>query len=186
MLDTLGDFLANSQRIYLFIAVLATAVFVIQFLMSMAGIHGDGGEGDFSVDSHDAADIAGLNFFSIKAIVSFVAFFGWGGYFFGHLGWGGLAIALFCGLLMMFLTALVISLLLKMQQSGNITGEDFVGKSGKVYLSIAAGRAKAGIVTVDFPGCTRQVEALADTEIVTGKAVTVVEKLSDHTFLVKE
>lgn len=186
MIETAGEFLANSQRIYLFVAVLATAVFVIQFLMSIAGISGDGGDGDFSVDSHDAADISGLNFFSVKAIVSFVAFFGWGGYFFGHLGWGGLAIAFFCGLLMMFLTALVISLLLKMQQSGNINGDDYVGKTGKVYLSIAADRAKAGMVTVDFPGCTRQVEALADTEIATGKAVTIVEKLTDHTFLVKE
>lgn len=44
---------------------------------------------------------------------------------------------------MMFLTALVVSLLLKMQQSGNITPAELVGQRGTVYLTVP-GRARPG------------------------------------------
>lgn len=184
-LSTIGDFLSGAESIYLFIAVAATTILVFQFILSLSGLHSADAEGaDFSVDSHDIGDITGLNFFSLKAIVSFIAFFGWGGYFFAHLGWGGLGIAIVCGFLMMFLTALVISLLLKMQQSGNITPADLVGKRGTIYLSVPAGRASGGMVTVSLPGCTRQIGARADEELKTGTGVVITEDLGDGNVLV--
>lgn len=144
-LTGIGEFLAGAGNLYLFIAVTGSVIFALQFIMTVAGIHSDvelDGAG-FDVDSHDISDIQGLNFFSLKAIVAFVTFFGWGGYFYGHLGWTGLAIAFGCGLIMMFLTALVVSLLLKMQQSGNITPAELVGQRGTVYLTVP-GRARPG------------------------------------------
>ncbi len=188
-LSGIGDFLSGAENIYLFIAVVGSVIFILQFIMSMTGLHADvdadGADfADFSVDAHDMQDIAGLNFFSLKAIVAFITFFGWGGYFFGHLGWGGLGIAFGCGFLMMFLTALVISLLLKMQQSGNITTADLIGKCGTVYLSIPAGRASGGMVTVKLPGCTRQIEARADDELKTGTAIVIREDLGNGSVLV--
>lgn len=186
-LSGIGDFLSGAENIYLFIAVAGSVIFIVQFIMSMAGIHADtdGADlADFSVDAHDMQDIAGLNFFSLKAIVAFITFFGWGGYFFGHLGWGGLGIAFGCGFMMMFLTALVISLLLKMQQSGNINTADLVGRHGTVYLTVPAGRAPGGMVTVSLPGCTRQVGARADDELKTGTAVVISEDLGDGSVLV--
>lgn len=184
LLSGIGDFLSGAGNIYLFIAVTGTVIFTLQFIMSMIGIHSDTDGADFSVEAHDVQDIAGLNFFSLKAIVSFIAFFGWGGYFFGHLGWGGLGIAFGCGFLMMFLSALVISLLLKMQQSGNITAADLIGKRGTVYLSIPAGRAPGGMVTVSLPGCTRQIGARSDDELKTGTAIVIGEDLGDGNVLV--
>ena len=181
-----GEFLAGAGNLYLFIAVTGSVIFALQFIMTVAGIHSDvelDGAG-FDVDSHDISDIQGLNFFSLKAIVAFVTFFGWGGYFYGHLGWTGLAIAFGCGLIMMFLTALVVSLLLKMQQSGNITPAELVGQRGTVYLTVPAGRAPGGMVTVTLPGCTRQVSARADNELKTGTAVVISENLGGGSFLV--
>lgn len=185
-LTGIGEFLAGAGNLYLFIAVTGSVIFALQFIMTVAGIHSDvelDGAG-FDVDSHDISDIQGLNFFSLKAIVAFVTFFGWGGYFYGHLGWTGLAIAFGCGLIMMFLTALVISLLLKMQQSGNITPAELVGQRGTVYLTVPAGRAPGGMVTVTLPGCTRQVSARADDELKTGTAVVISENLGGGSFLV--
>ena len=185
-LTGIGEFLAGAGNLYLFIAVTGSVIFALQFIMTVAGIHSDvelDGAG-FDVDSHDISDIQGLNFFSLKAIVAFVTFFGWGGYFYGHLGWTGLAIAFGCGLLMMFLTALVVSLLLKMQQSGNITPAELVGQRGTVYLTVPAGRAPGGMVTVTLPGCTRQVSARADDELKTGTAVVISENLGGGSFLV--
>ena len=185
-LTDIGEFLAGAGNLYLFIAVTGSVIFALQFIMTVAGIHSDvelDGTG-FDVDSHDISDIQGLNFFSLKAIVAFVTFFGWGGYFYGHLGWTGLAIAFGCGLIMMFLTALVVSLLLKMQQSGNITPAELVGQRGTVYLTVPAGRAPGGMVTVTLPGCTRQVSARADNELKTGTAVVISENLGGGSFLV--
>ena len=185
-LTGIGELLAGAGNLYLFIAVTGSVIFAPQFIMTGAGIHSDvelDGAG-FDVDSHDISDIQGLNFFSLKAIVAFVTFFGWGGYFYGHLGWTGLAIAFGCGLIMMFLTALVVSLLLKMQQSGNITPAELVGQRGTVYLTVPAGRAPGGMVTVTLPGCTRQVSARADNELKTGTAVVISENLGGGSFLV--
>lgn len=185
-LTGIGEFLAGAGNLYLFIAVTGSVIFALQFIMTVAGIHSDvelDGAG-FDVDSHDISDIQGLNFFSLKAIVAFVTFFGWGGYFYGHLGWTGLAIAFGCGLIMMFLTALVVSLLLKMQQSDNITPAELVGQRGTVYLTVPAGRAPGGMVTVTLPGCTRQVSARADDELKTGTAVVISENLGGGSFLV--
>lgn len=185
-LTGIGEFLAGAGNLYLFIAVTGSVIFALQFIMTVAGIHSDvelDGAG-FDVDSHDISDIQGLNFFSLKAIVAFVTFFGWGGYFYGHLGWTGLAIAFGCGLIMMFLTALVVSLLLKMQQSGNITPAELVGQRGTVYLTVPAGRAPGGMVTVTLPGCTRQVSARADDELKTDTAVVISENLGGGSFLV--
>ena len=185
-LTGIGEFLAGAGNLYLFIAVTGSVIFALQFIMTVAGIHSDvelDGAG-FDVDSHDISDIQGLNFFSLKAIVAFVTFFGWGGYFYGHLGWTGLAIAFGCGLIMMFLTALVVSLLLTMQQAGNITPAELVGQRGTVYLTVPAGRAPGGMVTVTLPGCTRQVSARADDELKTGTAVVISENLGGGSFLV--
>ena len=185
-LTGIGEFLAGAGNLYLFIAVTGSVIFALQFIMTVAGIHSDvelDGAG-FDVDSHDISDIQGLNFFSLKAIVAFVTFFGWGGYFYGHLGWTGLAIAFGCGLIMMFLTALVVSLLLKMQQTGNITPAELVGQRGTVSLTVPAGRAPGGMVTVTLPGCTRQVSARADDELKTGTAVVISENLGGGSFLV--
>lgn len=184
-LSTIGNFLSGAGSFYLFIAVTGTVILVFQFILSLAGLHSaDANCADFSVDAHDVGDITGLNFFSLKAIVSFIAFFGWGGFFFGHLGWGGLGVAFACGFLMMFLTSLVMFLLLKMQQSGNITTADLVGKRGTVYLSIPAGRASGGMVTVSLADCTRQVGARSDEELKTGTRVVIAEDLGDGDVLV--
>lgn len=192
MMESAGEFLANSQKIYLFIAVFGSVIFAVLFALTVIGLHGgeaDVGAGgildDFQPEAHDIADIEGLNFFSLKSIVAFLTFFGWGGFFFGHLGWGGLAIAFGCGLLMMFLTALVISLLLKLQQSGNLRSADFLGRRGTVYLTIPAGRQPGGMVTVLLENCTRQVKARADEEIATGCDVVIESDLGGEVFLVR-
>ena len=189
MWQDLNEFLAGGRSVYLFIAVTGSVILALQFILSMTGLHtdvdADASGADFDVNANDVSDVAGLNFFSLKAIIAFITFFGWGGFFYGHLGIGGLGIALLSGLVMMVLTAFLVSLMLKLQQSGNITAEALVGRHGTVYLTIPAGRAPGGLVTVNLPGCTRQISARADEEFKTGTVVTITEDLGDGSFLVK-
>ncbi len=187
VLNSAGDFLANASGIYLAIAIFGSVIFAIQFIMTISGF--DGGEGslDFSDDpSADLPeDVAGLNFFSLKSIVAFITFFGWGGVFWGSYGWSGFAIALACGITMMAITTFIIYSMLKMQQTGNIKATDLIGQNGIVYLTIPGERKSGGLVTVSLPNCTRQISAVADMEIPTGAAVVVEELFGNGLFLVK-
>ena len=86
---------------------------------------------------------------------------------------------------MMVIISFLIALLLKMQQSGNITPKDYIGKSGSVYLSIPANRAPGGKATVKLDACTREIDAVADEPIPTGKTITIVQAIGNNTYLVK-
>ncbi len=176
-----NEILAGGEMFYLFLAIAGSTIFVIQFIMTVAGL--DHMDAD---TSSEVGEIAAVNFFSLKSIVSFVTFFGWGGYFWGDRGWSGLLIAFICGFIMMFLTTMVIYLLLKMQHSGNISDSDYLNAHGTVYLSIPSGRAPGGRVTVKLPGCTREITAVADEEIASGTAVVVRELLPNGEFLVSQ
>ncbi|MDR0932801.1 MAG: hypothetical protein LBM70_07285 [Victivallales bacterium] len=185
MYQEINEFLSGSQSIYLFIAVLGSVILVVQFILSMSGLHAVDSEADFDVHVSDTADVAGLNFFSLKAIMAFITFFGWGGFFYSHLGIGGLGVAFVSGAIMMVLTALLLSLLLKLQQSGNITSKELIGKHGTVYLTVPPERAPGGIITVNLPGCTRQISVRAEIEFKTGESVVIAEDLGDGSYLVK-
>ena len=181
---------------YMFIAIVGSTILVLQFILSLMGIGSgheagvDGADGDMSnldsVDDVQMEDVMHVNLFSLKGIVSFFAFYGWGGVLFRHLGWGGFALAIGCGLLMMVLVSLLMALMLKMQQSGNIQSSDLIGKSGTVYLGIPAGRSPGGKITVQLPGCTREVAACSDDAISTGSPIEVVEALGNGVYLVKK
>ena len=115
-----------------------------------------------------------------------MTFFGWAGFFWGDRGWSGFFLAFGCGFLMMFLTALSVWILLKLQQSGTVGAKDCVGCSGTVYLAIPAGRQPGGQVTITLPGGTRQSKALADEAIARGEAGIVREALGSDLFLVEK
>ena len=181
-----GDTLARAQGVYLFLAILGSVFFVFQLLTTLFGGGGehDFDEGSFELQDHDGFDLHGLKLLSVKGIISFVTFFGWAGWFWGDRGWLGLALAFVCGSLMMFLTALSLWLLLKLQQSGTVSDRDCVGRSATVYIAIPAGRQPGGQITIALPGGTRQSRAVADAAIPRGEAVVVRESLGADLFLV--
>ena len=197
-MDNIYKFFENT---YLFCAIFGTTIFAIQFILTIIGF-GHGGEDadgngipdeleaqDASdighVDASQAEDVMHVNFFSLKSIMAFIAFYGWGGLCFKHLGWGGFAIALLSGIVMMVIISVLIALLLKMQQSGNITPKDFIGKTGSVYLSIPGNRSPGGKATIKLDACTREIDAISDEPIPTGKTITIVQAIGNNTYLVK-
>ena len=189
------------ENTYLFCAIFGTTIFAIQFILTLIGFghggedaDGDGIPDDLEaqdasdinhVDASQASDVLHVNFFSLKSIMAFIAFYGLGGLCFKHLGWGGFVIAIISGITMMVIISVLIALLLKMQQSGNITSKDFIGKSGSVYLSIPGNREPGGKATIKLDACTREIDAIADEPISTGKTVTIVQAIGNNTYLVK-
>lgn len=193
-MDTLYSLLDNS---YWFVAIFGTVVFGILFVMTIMGLSHDGADldGDGIPDNLESGadfqdvqvgDALQLNFLSVKSIVAFFTFYGWGGVCFRGWGWGGFAMAIASGLLMAVVVTLIIAFMLKMQQVGNVTQSDIIGSSGTVYLSIPGQRQPGGKVTVTLTGCTREVAARADEAIASGEAVVIQQALDGGAFLVKK
>jgi hypothetical protein len=202
IINSVNEFLSNSRDFYFYLAVISTIFFVVQFCMAMFGAasHGDididhNLDFDHGLDTHtdaseihdtDYSGISDINLFSIKSITAFVMFFGWAGFFWGDKGFTGLAIAVVCGVVMMFLTSLVIFLLLKMQQTGNIGSADIVGRVASVYLKIPGERSASGKITVKLQNCSRELRAMADEELPRGTQVIIKEHIQGNCYLVEK
>ena len=187
-MDAFADLLANSREFYFYLAIGGSVIFVFQLVLILIGIGGDDFDVVSDADSSDldlsgGGDLTLVSFFSIRSLIAFVTFFGWAGFFWGHTI-AGFLISIFCGLVMMVLTTLTVWLFIRMQKSGNVNNEDFLGQVGSVYLTIKAD--ETGLVTVRLPDCTRQIRALADEELKAGTTVKVVDILGGDLFKVEK
>lgn len=165
---------------YLFCAVFGGALFILMFVLTLVGMGHDAG---CDCEAHDGG-IGEVSVISLKGLIAFVTFYGLSGLCFKVPGWGGWIISVISGVVMMFVTAGVVTLVVKLQHSGNIRPENLVGASGKVYLTVPGGPERAGQVTVTLPGSTREISAVADETLETGVSVTVVRYLGNSLYKV--
>jgi hypothetical protein len=188
LIDQVGKYLSNANSVYWFFATVGSGVFLIQFILTLMGFDDGGadvdGDGDVSFGEHADTGLGDFHVFSLRAIVAFVMFFGWGGVLWGQHGWLGFLAALLLGGFMMVVTALILFVLLKMQQEGTVKTEDIVGCNGTVYLRIP--EDAQGKVTVTVAKCTREIKAIADEELKKGSPVTVVKHINNQLYKVKK
>ena len=188
VINAIGEFLAENRSFYFYLALAGSVMFLFQLLLMLFGgsVDADTDAADFDAADVDLAGsgISLVSFFSLRSMLAFVTFFGWAGFFWGDSGWLGFAISFGCGLLMMILTTLLVWFFFKMQQSGNISEADFIGKDGKVYVSIQEN--EAGSVIVKFDNCTRTVRAVADEPIAAGAIVKVINSAGFDTYKVEK
>ena len=182
----------TADSIYWFFAIFGSLAFGLSGFLHLLGIGNVSSvPDDVDIDMDGHIDIphtdTGLfdfKLFSVRTILAFFTMFGWGGVVFGDKGWLGFAIAVCCGLLMMVLTALSISLILKLQQSGTTKNQDLTGSKAMVYLTIPADGKTRGKVTVDTPNGSREFTAVSNSgELVTGSRVILKQYLGDGLFL---
>lgn len=188
-ISSFGQFLAGgvAQTLY-WCAAAAGSVFFLAILFfssselpaDSADISGDG------VPEHIDTGFDDFQFLSLRSILAFITMFGWTGVIWGKNGWIGFIAAFLIGLLAMFLTALAIWLMYKLQHSGNIAPGDFIGKTGTVYLSIPAKRSGSGKVTVRIAGSTAEISAEAEEELPTGTPVVIESQISESLYLVRK
>jgi len=191
ILGHLGEFLAGSQVQFLYwsLAIFGTVFFLVMIVMTFVGIgtlHDSDVSPDGTIADHADSGYGDFKLISVRSVLAFITFFGWGGVIWGRLGVLGFLIALFCGSVMMSASAAIIFFILRLQHSGNVASEDFIGKTGSVYLGIPGGRAQPGKATITVAGYTHEIPVVADEPIPTGTPVSVVEKLDDRKFLVKK
>ena len=165
---------------YLFCAVFGGALFIIMFILTLIGL---GHDAECDCEVHDG-DIGEVSVLSVKGIVAFITFYGLSGLCFRFSSWGGWFVSVFCGVVMMFVTAGIISLVLKLQHSGNVKPETLVGCPGSVYLTLPGAGKTGGQVSVTLPGATRVVAAVSDETLETGTPVVVESYLGNSLYKV--
>lgn len=177
--------------VYYALASVGTIFFVGFAVLSFAGGDGDtdvdaGADSDFhqGTDHADTGN-AFLKFFSLKAFTAFMMFFGWSGVFFGDTA-AGLLGSLAFGLFMMFITGYLLKVLLKLQESGNISPTSYIGCRGTVYMNIPESGSGYGKVSVTTSCGVRELNAVSESSaIATGTLVSVV-KMADSAMYVVE
>lgn len=181
------------SKVYWIIAISASAIFLIQIVMTFIGVDSDSGGMDASGNadaSIDADHGIGFQLISLKNLIGFFTIFGWSGIacLDSELSVPlTIGISLFCGLLMMVIMASIFYFMGKLMESGNVVMASIVEKTGTVYLVIPASRKAAGKIQIQHQGY-RTIDAMTDDteDIPTGSVIQVTAVINDELLLVKK
>lgn len=205
------DFL---QKIFMIMAIPATAILVIQTILLLFGFSGhdastdtdtsgldldqtdfpdasmdmDGDTDPGNLDAHDASD--GLRLFTVRGFVAFFTVFGWSGLVMTRSGVSpalSVVLAIVAGFAMMLVLALFLKWAMRLQSSGNIDRKNAIGKSASVYITIPPMRSGSGKVSVMVQEQLCEMDAVTDQEqeIRSGAQVTVVSVSPDGPLVVR-
>ncbi|MGM9714425.1 MAG: NfeD family protein [Prevotella sp.] len=170
--------LQGSEHTFWTIALIASAVFVVQMILTIIGI-----------DAHDVADLdfadgdtldtgGAVSLFSIRSLVNFFVGLGWGGVtFLPVIGqtWIVWLVAIVTGLLFAYIYIWMRRKLRGLERNGAIRYTECVGLAGDVYLRVPASRGGRGKVQLSLNGSVHEFDAVTDgNAIPTGAHVKVV------------
>jgi membrane protein implicated in regulation of membrane protease activity len=163
--------LLTAEKIYFWIAVVGTVLLVVQIILMICSFGGGadadadadfGGDGAFDAPDGDL----GISLFTVKGITAFLAIGGWVGLLVlqikSNLIWLSIILALLAGVLSMFLVALALKGIAKLQCSGNLEKERLIGKEATVYVSIAPNRSGRGKIVMTAQGAYTELDAVTD------------------------
>lgn len=185
------EFLAGADvllKTFWYIALGVSILFIIQTVMTFAGVDGtDGIEADFDGDMD--TDVHGpFQFFSLRNLTNFLLGFGWTGVAFYSMWENKFLVVLLATLVGVSFVAFffwLIEQMKKLAQDNTMKITEAIGKTASVYLTIPTGGK--GKVHVVIAGATRELEAIASNgSIPTGSSVVVKEVVDGHTLLVEK
>lgn len=189
LIDAINSFLEgdNGKMMYWAFALAGSGIFILTGAMQVFGgglesVDGADLDMDGNIDIPHDTGLLDFKLISFRSVLAFIAMFGWGGVVWGSHGWWGFAAALTCGGVTMLITALAISMMLKLQQSGTKKPEDFIGKDAVVYLEIP--KDGTGKITVTTPDATVELKATADQYAPKGTSVKIVSVKAGNTYKV--
>ena len=175
---------------YMACAAAGGTVLVLQTLLMLFGV-GDGHDADLHHDvgagDHDGEHADGaFSLLSVRAVASFLTFFGLTGWMGTSKGWGEtitILSAVGAGLVLMVIVAWMMRMQSKLQSKGNLDPRNALGQSARVYLRIPGRNSGFGKITVKVQGRSAEFNAftLGD-ELATGALVEVKSMRTPDTF----
>ncbi len=204
MLDWWNSLPLLQQLLYV-VAIPATLILLIQTILTLIGIGHDGGaevDHDGSIDhdgsldhghcidhdagQHETSHDSGLQLLTLRGIVAFFTMFGWVGIALLDMGVPALIaipLAVVCGAIALFLVAILLHLLMGMQQSGNLDMRNAIGLEGEVYVPISP--QMKGKVNVILQERLTELDAIClDHSLKTGQRVRITGMTGDDVAVV--
>lgn len=171
-------------KMFWWIAIIASAVFVIQFIMTLIGM--DHSDVDFDVNAGTDADVdLGMNLFSIRNLVGFLVGFGWTGVCLrsgiqSNLWLILAAVGVGCLFVLMFV--IIYKQTRKLDKNGAFDIKECLNKPASVYLRIPAKREGKGKVQISVNGAVHELNAVTDGDMIpSGRNVTITEIIDNET-----
>ena len=185
--------LTGVNKLFWALAIIFSVLFIIQFVFSVIGLDFDGDsdvDSDMDVDADDGYSLdRDFSILSIRSIIAFFTFFGWGGVL-SLQGGSSLTTTLIfssvSGFVAMFLVAYMMYSFSRLSQAGNIDIGHAIMQIGEVYLTIPGARAGEGLVHVKIEDSLRELGAVTDGQnLPTGSKVRVLDVLEGNLLLVE-
>lgn len=173
------------------VAVVASLIFVILFVMTIIGLDHSDVDIDFNADGDgtmmEAGD--GLNIFTIKNFIGFLMGFGWAGVcLYDSITSPGvlLLVASVVGCLFVGMFVLIYKQSRKLDKDGTFNINDTLGKTANVYLRIPAEGKGKGKVQISINGSVHEIDAVTDEDAIpSGQNVKIVEVIDNETLKVE-
>ncbi len=184
------------QQIFGLIAIPSTVILVIQTILVLVGVGEVEGDADvdFDTDVPDGTDTAesanGFALISVRGIIAFLAVGGWTGVVIESAGAHvavTLILSMVAGFIALFAVAWLMRMTSKLQDKGNISLKNAVGKTAKVYIAIPD-TGKSGKVTLTFQGRFTECDAITQSgkTLMPGELVVVTGLADANTLLVQK
>ncbi len=183
-LMTMYQGLDTMQQVFWGCAIVASVIFIIQFILTLMGM--DHSDADVDFDGADTMDYGGsLNLFTIKNFIGFLVGFGWAGVCL-HDSISNPFVLLFVAILVgCFFVAMFVFIYKqtrRFEKNGAYNINDCLDKSASVYLRIPAGGQGKGKIQISLGGSVQEIDAITDEdEIPSGRNVKVVEIIDNET-----
>jgi hypothetical protein len=180
--------LETFEKILWGIAIVFSALYLLQSVLSLSGGDADhaAGDSDSYIDHDDGVH---FQFFTIKNMIAFFAMFGWVGLAAHHSGMNKLAtilLALTGGTIVVLLMFVLLKNISRLRHNGAMQLTNAINQTGSTYLFIPAKRGGVGKVHIKVQGTLHELPAMTDddNDIATGKLVRVKNIINDRILLV--
>lgn len=171
-----------------FIALPTSLIFLIQTVMTFAGVDSaDGISPDFDGDLNGSD--APFQLFSLRNLINFLLGFSWTGIsFFGTIENKIILIvvSLAVGILFVYLFFLLIRQLQTLAENNSFKIINTLNKTAEVYLTIPENKKGKGKIIVSINGSIHELEAMTEKEKIPSGSVVKIIKIENNNILIVE
>lgn len=166
------------QKVMWGCALIATFVFLVQFILTLLGM--DHTDIDVDFDGSDTMDLGnGINIFSMKNLVNFIMGFGWAGVCLKNSISSPTLLVIASILVGMGFVAIFVFIFTKtrkLEKNGAFNIKDCQGRTAQVYIRIPAGGEGKGKVQISLNGSVHEFDAITEEDtIASGTTVRITE-----------
>jgi hypothetical protein len=187
----MNDFFSNmdsAERIYWYIAIASSLIFIIQTILSFVGSDTDM-EGDLDFEA-DSSSFHLSSIFSFRNLINFLLGFGWTGVAFYNTIENKMLLnilALGIGILFIAIFFMIMKVMMRLAENNAFDINETVGKTADVYLTVPAGKSGKGKVLVSVRGSVHELSAMTKMpmEIKSGQVVRITSVIDSNTLLVE-